>query len=59
VTAVLALERAQIFFSIALGIVALLITLFACYVTWSTMWSNRWYRQATPSSDADTTEAGA
>lgn len=53
-TAVLALERAQIFFSIALGLVALLITFFAIYVTWSTMWSDRWYRKG-PAADATTT----
>ncbi len=52
----LAIERAQIFFSIALGLVALLITFFAVYVTWSTMWGNRWYRQATPSGDAGAPE---
>lgn len=53
----LAIVRAQIFFSIALGLVALLITFFAVYVTWSTMWGNRWYRQAAPSGDAGASEA--
>lgn len=56
-TAVLALARAQIFFSIALGLVALLITFFAVYVAWTTMWGNRWYRKVTPSGDATTPEA--
>ncbi len=52
-TAVLALERAQILFSVALGLVALLITFFAVYVTWSTMWSDRWYRKGPAASAAD------
>ena len=47
----LALVRAQIFFSIALGLVALLITFFAGYVAWTTMWGNRWYRK--PSDPVD------
>lgn len=54
---VLALERAQIFFSIALGLVALLITFFAVYVTWSTMWSDRWYREGPAADAANTPEA--
>jgi len=61
-TAVLALDRAQILFSVALGLVALLITLFAVYVTWSTMWSDRWYRKGPAASAADpesTSEDGA
>lgn len=56
----LAIERAQIFFSVALGLVALLITFFALYVMWSTMWSDRWYRKG-PAAAADVTapEPGA
>ena len=41
----LGLERAQIFFSIALGAVTLLITFFAIYVAWTTVWGDRWYRR--------------
>ena len=42
---VVALERAQVIFSIALGSVALLITFFAVYVAWTTVWGDRWYRR--------------
>jgi hypothetical protein len=38
-------ETSQIIFSVALGLVALLITWFALYVASSTMWSNRWFRR--------------
>ena len=55
---VLALERAQILFSVALGLVALLITFFAVYVAWTTMWGNRWYRKG-PAGDAGTSERAA
>ncbi len=58
-TAVLALERAQIIFSVALGLVALLITFFAVYVAWSTMWGNRWYRKGPAADDAATSERAA
>jgi len=36
---------AQLAFSIALGSITLLITLFALYVVSSTKWSDRWYRR--------------
>lgn len=58
-TAVLALERAQILFSVALGLVALLITFFAVYVAWTTMWGNRWYPKGRPGDDAGTSERAA
>ena len=57
--AVLALERAQILFSVALGLVALLITFFAVYVAWTTMWGNRWYRKGPAAGDATTPERAA
>jgi hypothetical protein len=41
---VFALTTAQLLFSIALGSIALLITLFALYVAWTTFWGDRWYR---------------
>ena len=41
----LAVETSQIFFSIALGAIALLITFFALYVASTTMWGNRWFRR--------------
>jgi hypothetical protein len=47
-TAIVALVRAQVIFSVALGLVTLLITFFAVYVAWTTMWGNRWYRKGTP-----------
>ena len=58
-TAVFALERAQILFSVALGLVALLITFFAVYVAWTTMWGNRWYRKGPAAGDAGTSERAA
>ena len=39
------METSQIIFSVALGLIALLITWFAFYVVSSTMWSNRWFRR--------------
>jgi hypothetical protein len=39
------METSQVLFSIALGAIALLITLFAAYVVWSTTWGDRWYRR--------------
>ncbi len=35
----------QVLFAVALGGVALGITLFALYVASSTMWGDRWYRR--------------
>jgi hypothetical protein len=35
---------AQIIFSVALGLIALLIGFFALYVASSTMWADRWMR---------------
>jgi len=40
-----AVTTAQVVFSIALGLIALLITLFAVYVVSSTMWGDRWFRR--------------
>ena len=37
------MTTAQVVFSIALGIIALLITAFAVYVASTTMWSDRWF----------------
>lgn len=37
------MTTAQVVFSIALGIIALLITAFALYVVSTTMWSDRWF----------------
>ena len=34
---------AQIAFSVALGVITLVITAFALYVASSTMWGDRWY----------------
>ena len=39
------MSRAQAIFVVALSAVALLITVFAVYVTSSTMWAGRWYRR--------------
>ena len=39
------METSQVIFSVALGLIALLITWFALYVASSTMWSNRWFRR--------------
>jgi len=38
------METSQIIFSVALGAMTLLITLFALYVIWSTTWADRWVR---------------
>jgi hypothetical protein len=40
-----AMTTAQVLFSIALGAVALLITVYAIYVAGSTMWGDRWFRR--------------
>jgi hypothetical protein len=45
---VLAVTTAQTIFAIALGAITVLITCFALYVASSTMWGDRWYRQAGP-----------
>ncbi len=37
------MTTAQTLFAVALGFVALLITLFSLYVLSSTMWGDRWY----------------
>ncbi len=42
------MSTAQVLFSIALGIIALVITGFALYVTSSTMWGGRWYHRRRP-----------
>ena len=42
------MSGAQIAFSIALGVVTLVITGFALYVASSTMWGDRWYRRRRP-----------
>jgi hypothetical protein len=47
VRSVLALTTAQLLFSIALGLVALLITGFGLYVARTTFWGDRWYRTGT------------
>ena len=39
------MTTAQTVFAVALGVVTLVITAFAAYVTSSTMWSGRWYRR--------------
>ena len=38
------MTTAQIIFSVALGLIALLIGFFGIYVASSTMWSDRWTR---------------
>jgi hypothetical protein len=43
--ALLAMERAQVIFAVALGAVTLLISFFAVYVAWTTVWGDRWYRR--------------
>jgi hypothetical protein len=37
-------ETSQIVFSIALGVITLVITLFAVYVASTTVWSDRWFK---------------
>lgn len=38
-----AVTTAQLAFSIALGLVTVLVTVFAVYVVSSTMWGDRWF----------------
>ncbi len=40
-----ALSMAQTLFSIALGVVAIIITAFAVYVISTALWSDRWVRR--------------
>jgi hypothetical protein len=42
---IVALSTAQAVFATALAVVTLIITGFAAYVAWSTMWSDRWYQK--------------
>lgn len=42
---IVALSTAQAVFGTALAVVTLIITAFAVYVAWSTMWSDRWYQK--------------
>jgi hypothetical protein len=37
--------RAQVIFSVAVGVIALVIVLFSLYVASSTMWADRWVRR--------------
>ncbi|MGI8759141.1 MAG: hypothetical protein ACR2K0_07515 [Acidimicrobiales bacterium] len=39
------MTTAQIVFSIALGLVVVLVTAFSLYVVSTTVWSNRWFRR--------------
>jgi hypothetical protein len=39
------MTTAQLVFSVALGVVTVLVTLFALYVVSTTMWGNRWFRR--------------
>ena len=39
------MTTAQWVFSVALGVVTLLVTAFAVYVVSSTMWGDRWFRR--------------
>lgn len=39
------MTTAQLVFSVALGVVTLLVTAFAMYVVSSTMWGDRWFRR--------------
>ena len=48
---VTALTTAQTLFSVALGVMTLLITWFGLYVVWSTTWSDRWVRKSPPKGD--------
>jgi len=45
---VFAITTAQLIFSIALGLVALLITAFSLYVARTTFWADRWYPKDKP-----------
>ena len=40
-----ALTKAQWIYTVGLAAVAFLITWFAMYVVWTTVWGNRWYRR--------------
>lgn len=42
------MTTSQVLFSVALGIMALIITGFALYVASSTMWGDRWYGRRKP-----------
>ena len=42
------MSTAQILFSIALGAITLVITVFALYAASSTMWGDRWYHRRKP-----------
>jgi hypothetical protein len=42
----LAVQTAQVVFGVALGIVALLIVVFAGYVISTTVWGDRWARRS-------------
>ncbi|MDQ3898321.1 MAG: hypothetical protein M3326_13935 [Actinomycetota bacterium] len=44
----------QVVFAIALGVMALIITGFALYVTSSTMWGDRWYGRRRPDDSVST-----
>lgn len=39
------MTTAQLVFSVALGVVVVLVTAFAVYVVSSTMWGDRWFRR--------------
>ena len=39
------MTTAQLVFAIALGVITVLVTLFAAYVVSTTMWGNRWFRR--------------
>lgn len=42
------MSGAQVVFSVALGLITLVITGFALYVASSTMWGDRWYGRSRP-----------
>ncbi len=42
------MTTAQVVFAVALGSIAILISLFALYVVSSTMWGDRWIRATRP-----------
>ncbi len=42
---VVSVTTAQVLFAVALGVVTLVVTLFAAYVISSTMWADRWVRR--------------
>ena len=39
------MTRAQAVFVVALGVIALVITVVSVYVAYSTRWGDRWYRR--------------